>query len=350
MDSRQIEQIAAQWLARREGDRWDATSQVELDAWLAQSTAHRVAFLRLDAAWREAERLKAIAAGLPKWGPPARGRFTGSAIAPAAHDTLVQVDPSSHHAMRQKRRWKLPLAAALVFGLAIASTMFLDDTQPAQTKAGHAYQSAPGTLRALALADGSRSTLGSDTRISVDLSHRERHIALQRGEAFFEVAKDKSRPFVVQVGTRRVVAVGTQFSVRRDADELWVIVTEGTVRLDTDPKDGRPQSPVLIAAGGIAVAGPHGVLVRSSTIAEAQQQVDWRSGYLSFTNAPLRDAVAEFNRFNTRPLVLADPQLGELRIGGRFSWRNTDGFARLLERSYPIRTESRAEQVILHAR
>lgn len=94
----------------------------------------------------------------------------------------------------------------------------------------------------------------------------------------------------------------------------------------------------------------HGVLVRSSTIAEAEQQVDWRSGYLSFTDAPLRDAVAEFNRFNTRPLVLADAQLGELRIGGRFSWRNTEGFARLLEHSYPIRAESRAGQMILHAR
>ncbi|MCC4586497.1 FecR domain-containing protein [Xanthomonas sp. NCPPB 1067] len=349
MDSRQIEQVAAQWLARRESSPWDATDQMQLDAWLAQSTAHRVAFLRLDAAWREAGRLKAIAAGLPKGGPPPRGRFAGNAVAGAADGTLARTEPWSRPA-RPRRRWKAPLAVALVGGMAIAGALFLDRAPPAPPRAGLAYQSMPGTLRSLTLADGSRSTLGSDTRISVDLGGRERQIALQRGEAFFEVAKDRSRPFVVQVGTRRVVAVGTQFSVRRDADELRVIVTEGTVRLETDPKDGKPQSPVLIAAGGIAVAGPHGVLVRASTIAEAEQQVDWRSGYLSFVNAPLREAVAEFNRFSTRPLVLADPQLGELRIGGRFSWRNTDGFARLLERSYPIRAESRAEQVILHAR
>ncbi|MEA9578734.1 FecR domain-containing protein [Xanthomonas nasturtii] len=349
MDSRQIEQVAAQWLARRESGPWDATDQVQLDVWLAQSTWHRVAFLRLEAAWREAGRLKAIAAGLPKGGPPLRGRFAGNAVASGTDGALARTDPLPH-AARPRRRWKAPLAVALAGGMAIAGALFLDRTPPAPPRAGHAYQSMPGTLRSLALADGSRSTLGSDTLISVDLGGRERQIALQRGEAFFEVAKDRSRPFVVQVGKRRVVAVGTQFSVRRDADEVRVIVTEGTVRLETDPKDGKPQSPVLIAAGGIAVAGSNGVLVRSSTIAEAEQQVDWRSGYLSFTNAPLRDAVAEFNRFNTRPLVLADPQLGELRIGGRFSWRNTDGFARLLERSYPIRTESRAEQVILHAR
>ncbi len=349
MDSRQIEDVAAQWLARRESGPWDATDQVQLDAWLSQSTAHRVAFLRLDAAWREAGRLKAIAAGLPKGGPPPRGRFAGNAVAGAADDTLARTEPLPPTA-RPRRRWKAPLAVALVGGMAIAGALFLDRAPPAPPRGGLAYQSAPGTLRSLALADGSRSTLASDTRISVNIGGRERQIALQRGEAFFEVAKDRSRPFVVQVGTRRVVAVGTQFSVRRDADEVRVIVTEGTVRLETDPKGGKPQSPVLIAAGGIALAGPHGVLVRSSTVAEAEQQVDWRSGYLSFVNAPLSEAVAEFNRFSIRPLVLADPQLGELRIGGRFSWRNTDGFARLLERSYPIRTESRAEQVILHAR
>ncbi|MDA8454347.1 FecR domain-containing protein [Acidovorax sp. GBBC 3334] len=349
MDSRQIEHAAAQWLARRESEAWDASGQVQLDAWLAQSTAHRVAFLRLEAAWREADRLRAIAAGLPKGGPPVRGRFTGRTLAAATHGESVRA-PALPHAMQHQRRWKLSLAVALAGGIFIAGALFLDHAPPEQRQQANAYQSMPGALRSLSLADGSRSTLGSDTRISVELDRHERHIALQRGEAFFEVAKDASRPFVVQVGARRVVAVGTQFSVRRDGDKLRVVVTEGTVRLDADPNDGKPQPPVLIAAGGIAVAGPHGVLVRSSTIAEAEQQVDWRSGYLSFTDAPLRDAVAEFNRFNTRPLVLADPQLGELRIGGRFSWRNAEGFARLLEHSYPIRAESRAGQVILHAR
>ncbi|MDA8520460.1 FecR family protein [Acidovorax sp. NCPPB 4044] len=349
MDSRQIEHAAAQWLARRESEAWDASGQAQLDAWLAQSTAHRVAFLRLEAAWREADRLRAIAAGLPKGGPPARGRFTGRTLAAAAHGESARAR-ALPHAVQHQRRWKLSLAVALAGGIFIAGALFLDHAPPEQRQQAHAYQSMPGALRSLSLADGSRSTLGSDTRISVELDRHERHIALQRGEAFFEVAKDASRPFVVQVGARRVVAVGTQFSVRRDGDELRVVVTEGTVRLDADPKGGKPQPPVLVAAGGIAVAGPHGVLVRSSTIAQAEQQVDWRSGYLSFTDAPLRDAVAEFNRFNTRPLVLADAQLGELRIGGRFSWRNAEGFARLLEHSYPIRAESRAGQVILHAR
>ncbi|MEH6422440.1 DUF4880 domain-containing protein, partial [Pseudomonas sp. CGJS7] len=61
--STQIEQTAAEWLARRDGGDWSASAQAQLDAWLAQATAHRVAFLRLSAAWSEAGRLQALAAG-----------------------------------------------------------------------------------------------------------------------------------------------------------------------------------------------------------------------------------------------------------------------------------------------
>ncbi|MFQ6309810.1 FecR/PupR family sigma factor regulator [Lysobacter capsici] len=80
--SRQIERAAAAWLARRDGGDWSPDDQAQLDAWLAQSTAHRVAWLRLRAAWNQSDRLKALAAGVAPGEVPARGAWSASPYTP----------------------------------------------------------------------------------------------------------------------------------------------------------------------------------------------------------------------------------------------------------------------------
>lgn len=359
MNSREIEEQAARWLTRRESGPWDEGAQSELDAWL-QTITHRVAFLRLEAAWRDAERLKALAAGLPPRKTPPRDMPTGL---PAVTSVVIDPPPSDEPwsdlrfapvrspPARPRRRTMLALGVTTLAGAMVATVAMAPlHRPPAPGPARQVYESAPGTLHAVALADGSRSTLGGDTRIDVELRHAERHVELRHGEAIFDVAKDPARPFVVQAGARRIVAVGTRFSVRRDAAALRVVVTEGTVRLETDPAAGHREPSILMPAGSIAVAQAQGVRVQTAGLAEAEKQLEWRSGYLTFTDTPLRQVVAEFNRFSREPLVLADPRLEQLRIGGHFSWKDAQGFARLLERSYPLRAETRDGQVILHAR
>ena len=111
-----------------------------------------------------------------------------------------------------------------------------------------------GDIETQRLGDGSQATLASDSALDVHLSRRERRVELHRGEAIFDVAKDAGRPFVVDAGTRRIVAVGTRFSVRRDGGELRVVVTEGTVRLQ--PADGAARAPSsLLPAGSVATRG-----------------------------------------------------------------------------------------------
>jgi transmembrane sensor len=354
-DSRRIEQAAAEWLARRDNDDWTPREQQALEEWLSASTRHRVAFLRLQAAWREAGRLQALAAGLPEGVLPPRQRGSPEFSAGTARGASNDPGPPDLHetvfasrARPRRRAWARALAAGLA--IAVAGSALWAGWQ----LSGHheaLYASGVGQLETVELADGSTATLSSDSRLQVRMTRGERHIALLQGEAYFDVAHDARRPFVVAAEGRRVVAVGTRFSVRRDPLELRVVVTEGKVRLDSPRgSDGRATPVSLLPAGSVATASRSGVLVRSLPVAEAERYLDWRSGFLTFEDTSLAAAAAEFNRFNTRKLELADAGVAELRVGGNFRWASIDDFANLLELGFPVRTERHRDRIVLHTR
>lgn len=369
--SRQIERSAATWLARRDGGRWSARDQAELDAWLAASTGHRVAFVRLEAAWRESDRLKALGAGMSAGVVPPRGRLTQfpfSGLRDRAGPWSRQPGLNLPHDPMSQRRLGPVDAAALVFaprqppqkprpiGFAVAAMAALLTVSLAVGWRYHptvqpvSYRTAVGDLESMPLADGSEATLSSDSRILVALSRRERHIDLQQGEAFFHAAKDPGRPFVVAAGGRRVIAVGTRFSVRRDDAGLRVVVTEGVVRLESDAgPDGHRQPTTTLPAGSVALASNNGVVVRTGTVEQAEQYLSWRDGYLAFHDTPLATAASEFNRYNTRKIVIGDPAVAAMQVGGNFRWSNTEVFVRLLEQGFPIRAERRGDAVVLHS-
>lgn len=366
--SRQIEQAAAAWLARRESGAWADADQAGLDAWLAESTAHRVAFLRLDSAWNESGRLTALGAGQAPGAPPPRGQWSASPLdrpAPARVAATVTPPPDASptggppdvarlvFAPRQRARpsrWPR-LAAGSFAGLLIAVAAGLGAHHYFYGVIEQAsYATRLGDLHRVPLSDGSGATLSSDSRIAVSLSRRERHIDLQRGEAFFEAAKDPHRPFVVSAGPRQVVAVGTRFAVRRDGPDLRVVVTEGTVRLEASPDaEGHPQPTTLLPAGSLAIASRNGVVVRTGSVADAERFVDWRSGFVTFRDTSLAEAASEFNRYNARKIVMGDPAVGALRVGGNFRWSNVDAFVRLLEQGFPVRAETGTDRIVLHS-
>ena len=342
----QTEQVAAAWLARLDRDGWSVGTQAELEAWLDADIAHRVAYLRLHAAWDESGRLAALGAGWQGSEPPPRGHWRA-----AFGMTRDAGARSPHRAPARTRRvaWGFGAAAAalavcLLFGLA-----WLRFDQPVETT----YRSAMGDLRAIPLADGSRITLSSDSTVHVSLGRRERHVVLDRGEAFFDVAKDRSRPFVIVAGERRVRVVGTRFAVRRGGEAgvgLRVIVTQGLVQLESGPgADGRARASTLLPPGSVALASATGLVVRTGTVADAERALDWRNGFLDFNDTTLAEAADEFNRYNRRKLVIGDPGAGTLRVGGHFRWSNVDAFVRLLELGFPVRAEMHGDTVVLHS-
>lgn len=348
-ESKQIEHEAAAWLARRDAGTLTPADEAAFVAWIDADTAHRVAYLRLASAWMQSDRLKVLAAGLPAGTLPERGRWSsGPFERPVDAQSLALPDRNAarraaEHRARQ-RRARVWGAAAAVAGLALSlfwGWRRYDAVEPTS------YRTAIGALQTVELADGSDATLSSDSAIDVALSRRERHIDLRRGEAYFDVAKDASRPFAVDAGTQRIVAVGTRFAVRRDGDELRVVVTEGTVRLESDPVDGNSQPVTLLPAGSVAIANRNGVLVRAGSIEDAEQFVDWRRGYLVFRDTPLAVAAAEFNRYNVKPIVIADATAGTQRVGGSFRWSNADVFVSLVEQALPVKAEREAGRIVV---
>ena len=369
--STQIEQTAAAWLARRDRGDWQERDRSRLEAWLAESIAHRVAFLRLEAAWAHSGRLKALGAGMQAGVIPARGQWSRApfdrhvdrqgqaATAAGSHNSGPPAHSSAdplelRHLVFAPRATRRPprllryvgVAASLVLAVSLGWG-WAQYTAVEQA----AYSTPMGSVRTVLLSDGSQATLSSDSRIRVALSHGERHIDLEQGEAYFEVSKDPGRPFVVVAGERQVVAVGTRFAVRRDRADLRVVVTEGTVRLQPGSTgNAPPPPPTLLPAGSRALASAHGVLVRSGSIEDAEREVDWRGGYLTFRDSTLADAATEFNRYNARKIVMGDPEVAALRVGGNFRWSNTETFVRLLEQGFPVRAEQQPDRIVLHSR
>jgi transmembrane sensor len=347
-----IEARAAELLARRESDRWSPSDEAELQAWLDASTAHRVAFLRVEAAWEAMGRLKALGAGLPRRTVPTPETLEsiqpGTANVRPMEPAPVPLPPP---AARRSYRAIAGIAASVVvaIGLALASYRALF--------AGERYATPVGAVASLPLADGSRMTLNSGSKVRVLFSERRRQVDLSQGEAFFEVAHDGQRPFVVHAGKQRIVAVGTQFSVRRTGDEVQVVVTEGRVRVDTGEGPGGTASvpdaareriaPIVLSAGGVARARKDEVVVDERPVAEAEEILSWRSGYVFFRDTRLDEAVAEFNRYNTRQIVIGDPEVAAMTLTGKFRATNSDAFVNLLEQTYGVEVERTDARVVL---
>jgi transmembrane sensor len=165
------------------------------------------------------------------------------------------------------------------------------------------------------------------------------------GDAYFEVVKDPARPFVVSVDRARIVAVGTQFYVERDADGLVVLVTEGKIRLD-----GPAESPQEVPAGSEARLDAAGLRISHPTDMEIQETLEWRSGYLLFRDTALAEAVARFNRYTRKKMLIEDPSIAGIRIGGHFRLDDVPGFLWLLKSGFPINVDESADRIVLSKR
>lgn len=373
---REIERTAADWLARRSdpGRPWTDADRLALDAWLSASSAHQVAYIRLESIWRQADRLKALGAGLPAGKVPDRSGWRqspffahrGAAGPAAAPSTPVRTraaadagaaDPAALRLRRDRARPRRrgPRLAGAATGLLLAIALSVGGGYryggPAEAID---YRTALGDVREVPLPDGSLATLGSDTRLQAVLSRRARRIELAQGEAYFEVRPDVRRPFTVQVGQTRVTAVGTRFAVRADAGGtgsgtdrvVRVVVTEGTVRLDSG--DGAP-SP-LLAAGAVATVRAGAVQVETGPVEQAERVLGWRTGEVAFSATPLAEAAAEFNRYNVRRIVIDDPGLAQVRVDGGFRIDNVEGFVRLLEAAFDVEAERTDDRIVLRRR
>lgn len=327
----QHEQEAAAWLIRQDGGAWTAQDAAEFDAWLAASAGHRVAYYRFKGAWQEAGKLGAVLGARPN-----------------LLDEASPVDEVLEAPAPSRRRRRVPgaaLAAGVACALSLAVMAYLLLPLPSNV-----YSTRIGVMETVSLPDGSRLTLNTDSRLRVDLDQQERHVGLRQGEAFFEVAKDPARPFVVEAGDKRVIAVGTAFSVRRSGDDVQVVVSEGRVRVETRGGKTEELAAPLLKAGMMARTQGAAVLVQERSPEQIAQTLSWRNGQLVFRDTPMAEAVAEFNRYNERKLIIDDPAVGQLRVGGIFRATQLDAFVSLVQQGFPVQAQREADRIVLTSR
>lgn len=314
-----IQERAAQWLLQKDRGELPSDDRRQFEAWLAADSRHRQAFLALQRAWSCADGLKA-------W-RPADGSVEPRILLKMARPRVAV-----------SRRWAVAAAVSAV-AILMASVTWLTINAGSTTD----FRTEVGEYRRLVLDDGSLLQLNTDTEVKVKLESDLRSIRMLKGEAHFDVAPNKQRPFRVTAGRTLVTAVGTAFTIRmRDDDEVEVLVTEGSVTLTPIVDSPRtPHHPPLrpIAAGEIADAKPGSVAVRAVAPAEVKQRLSWQVGELILDGMRLDQVVAEFNRYSQRQLVLGDPSLASLRVGGNFRPRDIDGFVRALQSSFGVRAE-----------
>jgi transmembrane sensor len=323
----EIEEEAAQWTWRLDDEAFTAADQQAFEAWLRQDVRHRRVFEEMSKVWTalgglaEAKRSEKITA-FTSPPPLARG-----------------ARPS----------WRVSVAAAVLV-LVGAGFWWLRQGNEIQTLA-----TAVGQQRSVRLVDGSIVTLNTNTIVETDLSRSLRQIYLRKGEAHFRVAHDRSRPFLVHAGDAVVRAVGTEFEVRLRPDQhVDIMVNEGRVEVQAStPASAPPASGAAtraatrsLAAGEELSTASTGYAVQRVSPAQLSSEMAWREGAIIFDGQPLAQAIAEIERYTDARIVVTDPGIAAMRVGGRFRTDDVQGFFQGLEAALPVSVRRTPDGVV----
>lgn len=351
---------AATWAARRRNG-LDAHGDAALQDWLRADPRHAQALADMEETFGAVGQLPDGEVAALRTGLPGHASVHGAPVGP----TLLSPPPPSPSLPsrlpgratppRQAGRRRLfPQAAfALTLALALGGGWLGWERWQHQPTFVQSFATARGQQLSVTLPDaasgGSTLQLDTATRLEARLYRGLREVRLADGQAMFTVHADPARPFHVQAGPLRITVVGTRFSVRHtstgiDAGKTVVSVEEGRVRVSPlDPGEGGAtalagQAPVELSAGRMLVASQDGRLGPATPVA-ASAIAPWRGGRISFEHTPLQQALAEFERYGRTGLVVRDPAVAALPVGGSYSLRQFGQFARALPQILPVRLE-----------
>lgn len=295
---------AVDWHLRLTSGTADDGVWAEFERW-RQQPEHALAYRAVEALWQQ----------LPQ--PLMADRRRRQAIAARQRRTGL-------------RRRGLNLAAAASLLLAVMAGFYPDYLQHPLAD----YRTRIGEQTAIKLADGSIAYLNTDTAVDVTIGADERRVELLHGEAEFEVAHDANRPFRVTAGSVTTEALGTRFIVRYDGETGAVTLQQGTVRTSRPAARG--------AQTDCAVLQPGQQLVFNAETLDAPRAVDlsnadaWRRGRLLMNFVPLKQVVAEINRYRRSQIRLLDPELGELEVNAAIDLQHIDVWLEALQQTLPI--------------
>jgi transmembrane sensor len=259
-------------------------------------------------------------------------------------------ETSRLQALRRPQQGRSPRKSAVPFLAATAATLVIAGIIGAATISfapppSENYATQIGGSKTLALGDGSRIELNTATSVRVSMTKTQRTVWLDKGEAFFEVAHDAQRPFIVMVAGHRVTDIGTKFLIRHDPARLEVAVVEGKVGFDSSDPASRAQ-PLQLTAGDVLVATPHAITVKAKREEDLATELGWRRGMLIFHHTTLGEAASEFNRYNGHQLVVGD-NASSLTINGVFPKNDVPAFVRLTQAVLKLHAEDQGRQTVI---
>lgn len=383
-DQDPLDVAAATWVTRRRSG-LNAEGQAELQAWLDADPRHAEAFDDMEATFGEVQQLpddevSQLRVGLPEHdaaipaAPPHPASPTSSTPVPRRSGIGGRSVLAGMNGLLGLLRPLAPqaVAAAMAFAMVGGGWMGWSHWQR-QPVFEQAYATARGQQLKATLPDaaeqanvpGSTLQLDTATQTQVRLYRDRREVHLQGGQAMFAVHSDPQRPFHVYAGALRITVVGTRFAVRHtgtglDAGQTVVAVEEGRVRVErrqpgkhrpggaeavpdlTPSADTASNHAVELSAGQTVVADAQGHI--GPVIAQATNAIaTWRDGRISFEQTPLARAIAEFERYGHTGLVVRDPAVAALPVGGSYSLKQWQRFAETLPLVLPVRLLRRGE-------
>lgn len=316
--AREIERIAADWTARVDRG-LSPSEQAALDDWLAADVRHVGAF----------------------------GRVLGIAL----HTERARALGSSSHleAFAPRRRaWALSRRRLLLYGGGAVAASVAVGVGVATGMRRERYDTRRGEIRVVPLADGSVVTLNTASKISVAFTSRRRRLRLIQGEALFDVAKDRSRPFIVNAGAAEVRAVGTSFAVRRlDESPVRVLVREGVVEVKRRVTAERATTMQLTANRRTLVSTSSRLEADTVSPLEVGRELAWRSGRIAFEGETLQEAANAFARYSATRIVIDDPLVAQQGVVGLYQANDPIGFAQAVAVILDLKVEVGAEVVRL---
>jgi len=337
-----IAQQAQAWFITNRENLLSTEQQYEFLAWLQSSPMHvreYLAYAKLAVDLRAVTR--SIDAPLHELVAAAHSEPDDTVVAFAGRVSTEEswTDPEFRSRPPRLRRSRGRILAAVA---SVVSIALLGWWMSTQLMLQEIYLTGHGEQRIVRLDDGSVLHINSDSRVRVDYSAAQREIVMEQGQALFRVAKDDVRAFRVRAGGTEVVAVGTEFDVRRLRDEVLVTVVEGSVavlkvmgsKLGSTDAATTP-APLQLAAGQQArVVNDLLPTVRRTIDVRAvdvRPAVAWVEQKIMFDRETLQNVAAEFNRYGATQLSIEDGQIAMLRISGVFNAYDLDSFVLYLQ-------------------
>lgn len=318
-------EAAAYWFVRQDAGTLTPDEQCRLQAWLDAAEANRRAYQQTLGTWTEID-------SAADTGELRALRVAALAAAPA------------------QRVWPRAAAIAALFLGAVALGAFTwrsfngsARSSPAAAANDRAqYATASDQRSAVTLSDGTHVSMNLNTVLDADLTGAERRVRLDRGQAFFDVARDERRPFIVMAGDREIRALGTKFDVRLESGRVEVVLVEGKVRVDRNDASILQQLAKRAAAVELT-PGQRLVAAKGSSPAvtptNAAQVTSWREGWVVFEDETLEGAIAELNRYSKTPIVVPDEAVKNMRLSGVFRIGEPERFASTIQELLPIAVE-----------